>query len=347
MLSRLLVTGLLAGLAAVGLAQDQACNGHPEFCSRSYSDLTYVLTHNSYAYTANPAANQQCPISAQLEDGVRALKLSAVKSNTSEMHLCHTSCSILDAGPAQDTLTSIASWLKDNPNEVLTIMWNAPNNDFTANDFTAPYEASGILEYAYVQNQQNLTWPTLQELISSGKRLINFLDINADQGAVPWLHAQYDYVFETPYDNRNESSFSCTIDRPSNPADASNMMYGMNHFLYGVLPWGENVIQIPQSGSANVTNAEGSLLKQANDCTQTFGRRPNFLIVDFYNRGHTLQITAELNNVTYDTSKELVCDKSSSQSGGGNDDSAANSLIFISTPFTTILLLVGLIMTFM
>ena len=160
------------------------------------------------------------------------------------------------------------------------------------------------------------------------------------------LHAQYDYVFETPYDNRNETSFSCTIDRPQNPADPNQMMYGMNHFLYGVLPWGDNVIQIPQSGSANVTNSDTSLLKQANDCAQSFNKRPNFLIVDFYNRGDTLKIAAELNNVTY-AAKELTCDKSNPQTDGGNNDSAASSLTFISTPFTTILLLVGLIMTFM
>ncbi|KAI9488926.1 PLC-like phosphodiesterase [Zychaea mexicana] len=352
MLNRLFFQGVAAAasLLALGVsAQDQqACNGYAEFCSRPYSDLTYVLTHNSYAYMANPAANQQCDISAQLTDGVRALRLSAVKpDNSSDIHLCHTSCSFLDDGPAQDTLSTLATWLKDNPNEVLTVMWNVPNQDFWASDFQAPYEASGILEYAHVQEQQNLTWPTLQDLITSGKRLINFVDVNADQNSVPWLHSQYDYVFETPYDNKNESSFTCTIDRPENPVNPQQMMYGMNHFLYGSLPWGDNVIQIPQSGSASVTNSHDSLMLQANECNQAFGARPNFLIVDFYNRGQTLEIAAELNNVTYDSSKELVCDKSSTNTGSDNSDSAASSLqIFISSPFIATLLLVGLVMTF-
>ncbi|KAI9278225.1 PLC-like phosphodiesterase [Phascolomyces articulosus] len=345
MFKRLLTaTTVIASLFAMNASAQDACNGYTEFCSRPYNDLTYVLTHNSYAYVASPAANQQCPISAQLADGVRALKLSAVRSeNSTDIHLCHTSCSILDSGKAQDTLTKIATWLKDNPNEVLTIMWNIPNNDLSASDIQGPYEASGILDYAHVQPQQNLTWPTLQEMISSGKRVVNFLDINADQNSIPWLHSQYDYVFETPYDNRNETSFSCTVDRPPNPANQEQMMYGMNHFLYGQLPWGDNVIQIPQSGSANVTNSEGSLLKQANDCDQAFGKRPNFLIVDFYNRGQTLEIAAQLNNVTYN-SKELECDKVDPNTANDNSDSAANSLL-IMTPFS--LMLVGIVMTFM
>ena len=153
-------------------------------------------------------------------------------------------------------------------------------------------------------------------------------------------------MFETPYDNQNETSFQCVIDRPETPpANVNEMMYGMNHFLYGQLPWGGNTIQIPQSGSANVTNGEGSLLKQANDCSKAFGSRPNFLIVDFYNRGNTLEIAAHLNNVTYDSSKQLECDKVNPNTSGDNTDSAATSL-FITTPVLS-LMLVGLVMTFM
>lgn len=177
-------------LSSISLVSgQQQCNGYSEFCSKPYNELTYVLTHNSYAYSANPASTQLCAISSQLADGVRALKLSAVKpenSTSSSMHLCHTSCSILDAGPATDTLSKIASWLKDNPDEVLSIFWNIPNQDFDASDFQSPYQSSGLLEYAHVQQANNYTWPTLGEMISSGKRLVNYIESGADQASVPW-----------------------------------------------------------------------------------------------------------------------------------------------------------------
>lgn len=185
-----IIAGAFLGTALSFVAAQQQCNGHAEFCSKRYSELTYVLTHNSYAYTENPASTQMCDISAQLADGVRGLKLSALKTNSSSsdntIHLCHTSCSILDAGPAVNTLSAITSWVKDNPNDILTIFWNNPNYDFHASDFVDPYTQSGLVNYSYIQSPYNTTWPTLQEIIASGKRVINFLDVNADQKNVPW-----------------------------------------------------------------------------------------------------------------------------------------------------------------
>jgi hypothetical protein len=171
----------------------QVCNGHAEYCNKPYNSLTYVLTHNSYGFIANPAANQVCPVNTQLSDGVRGLKLSAIKpSNAStpgvtadSIQLCHTSCTILNAGPAVDTLTSITEWVKNNPNEVVTIMWNNLGS-FSPAAFKAAYEASGILDYVYVQKFGNFTWPTLGEMIASGKRVVNFMDEGADPNEVPW-----------------------------------------------------------------------------------------------------------------------------------------------------------------
>ncbi|KAG0735464.1 hypothetical protein G6F23_011574 [Rhizopus arrhizus] len=294
----------LFAFSFVAVKAQQVCNGYSEYCNKPYNSLTHVLTHNAYGYVANPASNQQCPVTTQLADGVRGLKLSAVSLNNStsnatadSIHLCHTSCNILNAGPAVDTLTTLTEWVKNNPNEVLTIMWNNLDS-FSAQAFQAAYNASGILDYSYQQTSGNHTWPTLAEMIASGKRVVNFAD-SSYQSQLPWLLNEFDYVFETPYDNRNESSFSCTIDRPQSPSNPTEMMYVMNHFLYGTLQLGSLSIEIPQKGSANVTNSDSSLLTQAKTCVQTFGRQPNFLEVDFYNLGDTLKIAAELNNVTF------------------------------------------------
>ncbi|KAI8365909.1 PLC-like phosphodiesterase [Radiomyces spectabilis] len=339
MFYRLATVTLLATLFASAIAQ-QLCNGHQEFCNKTFDELTYIITHNSYGFMPNPAANQLCPVTTQLDDGVRGLKLSAVKpsnqtSNAPEnaIHLCHTSCSILDAGPAVDTLKNITQWVKDNPNEVITIMWNNIG-DYKVQDFEAAYKASGILDYVHVQAWENLTWPKLQDMIQSGKRVVNFLDNNSDQTKVPWLMSQFPYVFETPYDNKNESSFSCVIDRPQDPPDPDNMMYVMNHFLYGTLNFGNTQIEIPQKGSADTTNSD-SLKKQAQTCTQTFGRQPNYLEVDFYNYGDTLSIAAQLNNVTYDN-KPLQCDAyvaQSAQKGNGKKSDASHFNVGVLAPF--------------
>lgn len=178
----------LLAVSFISVQAQQLCNGYADYCDKTYNSLTHVLTHNSYGYVANPAANQQCPVTTQLADGVRGLKLSAVSltntTSNSSIYLCHTSCNILNAGPAVDTLTTITEWVKSNPNEVITIMWNNLDS-FNADAFQAAYNASGILDYSYVQTTGNYTWPTLAEMISSGKRVVNFID-SSYQSTLPW-----------------------------------------------------------------------------------------------------------------------------------------------------------------
>ncbi|KAG0734610.1 hypothetical protein G6F57_000249 [Rhizopus arrhizus] len=323
----------------------QLCNGYAEYCNKPYNSLTYLLTHNSYGYVSNPAANQLCPITTQLADGVRGIKLSAVKATNAttdgtitadSIYLCHTSCIILNAGPAVNTLRTIKEWVEQNPNEVVTIMWN--NVDaFDGNAFEAAYNASGIIEYSYQQPKKNYTWPTLGELIASGKRVINFGDTYYQQN-LPWLLTEYDYVFETPYENHNESSFSCTIDRPQDPASPTEFLYVMNHFLYGSLQLGSLPIEIPQKGIANTTNSDNSLMKQAKTCTEKFGRQPNFLEIDFYNLGDALKITAELNNVTYKGSGSLQCDTYAAQQASSSSTDSSEAIQTISISSVSLLL---------
>jgi len=48
------------------------CNSYEEFCDRKYSNVTYVVAHNSPFHIANNAAsNQDFDVTTQLDNGVR------------------------------------------------------------------------------------------------------------------------------------------------------------------------------------------------------------------------------------------------------------------------------------
>jgi hypothetical protein len=48
------------------------CNGYAEFCDRKYSNVTYVVAHNSPFHKAhNAASNQDFDVTTQLVDGIR------------------------------------------------------------------------------------------------------------------------------------------------------------------------------------------------------------------------------------------------------------------------------------
>ncbi|CAM0134836.1 unnamed protein product [Umbelopsis sp. WA50703] len=266
---------------------------------------------------SNVGQNQHYDVQTQLNDGIRGLKLSAVKTNNyTGVELCHTACSILDAGTAHDTLSVIASWLKSNPNEVVTIMWNNLGN-FSASDLQSEYQqAAGIMDYLYVQPNNNYTWPTLSEMISSGKRLVNFMDVNADQTTVP----------------------CCDIDRPQDPANPGQMMYVMNNFIYGTLAIGSMQIEIPQPYQANVTNA-AAFENHATNCTSVLGRPPNFLEVDFYDWGTTFQVLDKLNNVSY-VAKNLNHDSSSNGDSTSGVDTVGEAAFSTAAALTLVAILV-------
>jgi len=212
------------------------------------------------------------------------------------VELCHDQCSLLDAGSLVPALQNVTSWLSQNPNEVLTILWE--NFDkIPASRYAAAYQSSGIMPYVYTPTDPQ-NWPTLGQLIQSGKRVINFID-NSDDPSVPWLVNEYTYVFETAFENTNINNWTCTVDRPKGQ---SRPMYVLNHFSNNDITLGGTVVEIPASAIANVTNAD-NLEQHAAQCQQTFNKPPNFLAVDFYEQGsngkNVFSVASKLNGVPY------------------------------------------------
>ena len=56
-------------------------------------------------------------------------------------------------------------------------------------------------------------WPTLGYMILTGKRVVIFMDYEANQTAVPWILDEFSQMWETPFDPTNRS-FPCTVQRP-------------------------------------------------------------------------------------------------------------------------------------
>lgn len=110
---------------------------------------------------------------------------------------------------------------------------------------------------------------------------------------------EFSYMFETPYDNTDESAFNCNVDRPRLDADAAkDRMYVVNHFLYGTINLAGVRIELPQRDRAVITN--GKLLSDHADmCSSIFGRNPNFIEVDFYDLGDAPRTVARLNGLNF------------------------------------------------
>lgn len=252
----------------------QACNNYPEFCSRSYSNITFVAAHNSpFVKPDNAAANQQLPVLNQLNDGIRMLQSEThYNSTTQTISFCHTSCDLLDAGTATEYFTNVTSWVQAHPYDVVTLLIG--NSDLIGvGNYTTSLEASGLDRYAYIPPQVPMdisSWPTLSSMILTRKRVVIFMDYNANQTKVPYILDEFSQMWETPFSPTNRS-FPCTQQRPPgiNRQQAEQRMYMANHNLNTEISLAGTsflVPTIPLINETNGLNGTGSLGLMANNC---------------------------------------------------------------------------------
>ncbi|VBB86652.1 Putative protein of unknown function [Podospora comata] len=288
---------------------ETACNNSPDLCSRSYSNITHIGAHNSAflrdASTGNSiAGNQYYNATLALSSGLRLLQ-AQVHLHDNTLKLCHTLCDLLDAGPLETFLSSMASWLSLNPNEVITLLLvNSDSQPITS--FASLFESSSLSQYGFIPTNTTTIWPTLSEMISLNHRLVTFITNITPSPSSPYLLAEFSYIFETPFNNTSPSSFTCTLDRPlsagaASAALSSGLLPLLNHFLYVDLSSG---IQIPNVDSIDSTNSPdlvttGSLGRHAELCSgqDQWGTKPVFVLVDFFNRGPATETGDRLNGI--------------------------------------------------
>ncbi|KAJ3551406.1 hypothetical protein NPX13_g11370 [Xylaria arbuscula] len=283
-----------------------ACNNSPDLCSQSYSNITHMGAHDSAflrdASTSNSiAGNQYYNATVALDAGIRLLQAQVHDSNGT-IELCHTLCSLLDAGSLQDWLGDIKYWMDNNPNEVVTLL--IVNSDsFEVDEFGSVFEASGISDYGYTPDGSG--WPTLQTMIDANTRLVIFIASVDASSTYSYLLPEFDYVFETPYEITSLSGFNCTLDRPSTQSSAASAISAgllplMNHFAYNDLG---SSIMIPDVDDIATTNSPststtGALGLHAQTCNSEWGYKPTFVLVDFFNEGPSIKTADVMNGIT-------------------------------------------------
>lgn len=244
---------LFSSLTLHTVAAQTACNNSPDLCERSYSNITYLGAHNSpflrdETTSFSTSGNQFYNTTTQLAAGVRLVSAQVQTPNdtSSDLHVCHTSCSLLDAGTLESWLTEIKTWMDANPNDVVTILL-VNGASASASELGAAYTASGMDQYAYTPTNTTAhsDWPTLQTLISAGTRSMNFVASLSDDAAATYLMNEFTYIVENDYDNSAPTDFSCQVSRPSSLANqaatavSNGYMTLVNHFLYENQAFGE------------------------------------------------------------------------------------------------------------
>lgn len=245
-------------------------------------------------------------------------------------------------------LETLVSWLQRNPYDVVTFL--IVNSNFadgvTVADYVSAIQNSGIAQYLYEPEyvpQHRDQWPTLGQMILSGKRAVLFMDYNANQTTVPYVLDEFTHMWETPFSPVNQS-FPCTQQRPpglDNQTARDDFMYLANHNLntaidvsafLGSAAGSDSELLIPNTAEINSTNGQANQFGQLEaarlNCTRDWDRPPNFLLVDYYNRGNpeagsVFEVAARANGVQYNKK----CCGTTAQSAASTVQSSAIALV--------------------
>jgi len=262
------------------------CNGYAILCTRSYDDVTYPATHNSHANPVsgfnNLAENQLASITTQLERGVRYINMDLYQYGD-DVWVCHGDwdfpihpCLQSGGERAVNQLDEISSFMDANPGVVVTLAFE---NYVNATVVLGEFDASDLTRFLFSKQEE---WPTLGEMVTSGKRLVVLAD-DENQGFT-WWHDEHDETRMTGYSYQDEDEFNCDNDR----GNGSASMLQIAHYITNPLS---------SEAQAQVVNQFGSMWQHAQMCIDQHGMNPNFILVDYADYGDAVLIAAVLNGV--------------------------------------------------
>jgi hypothetical protein len=210
--------------------------------------------------------------------GMRVRDRLVGEAGPGALYLCHGFCE-LGASPFDSTLAQLRTFLAENPGEVVMLVLE----DYVpADSIRAAFERTALQPYLY-GGPWRRPFPTLGEMIASGRRLVVLGEHHAD--STSWYRPAYDLMQETPYTFHRPEDFSCRPNRgaPGNP------FFLMNHWI--------ETTPAPKPSNATLVNTREALVTRARECRRVRGRLPSVLAVDFAGIGDVVGAAAVLNGL--------------------------------------------------
>lgn len=234
-----------------------------------YDKVTWLCAHNAMNNAEDGwlIPNQNWSISRQLSKGVHA-QMWDVWPEGDRIVLRHgpPEATPLGTSPLEDALKEVVSYLKKNPRAVITLFLESY---VEAEALRTVFEQTGAAAYCYKQSTK-APWPELGTLRKSGKRLIVFTDRPDHKNT--WLMSQWNHCVETPWKSTSTENMPNCYDR----GKKENSLFIVNHFVTNPLPTPDQALK---------ANSLPVLQKRFQDLKTMLGRTPQFLTVDFTDKG--------------------------------------------------------------
>jgi hypothetical protein len=200
-----------------------------------------------------------------------------------EPYLCHALCE-LGSTPWLPVMRQVHTWLAAHPREVVTFF---VQDTVSPADTAEVFGKAGLLSSVYTPTAADAAaqrWPTLEQMIDSGQRVVVLMENHSGGTTYPWLLDGFRWTQETPFLFRHPSQFSCRANR----GGPDSSLFLLNHWITD---------KKSEVSNATAVNARGVLLPRAEHCEEQRGLLPTFVAVDFYDRGDLFRVVDTLNGV--------------------------------------------------
>jgi hypothetical protein len=271
---------------------------------KRYNEITFPGTHNSYAGAEWPpwVENQDLTIAQQLENGIRYIEFDIDRN----LYVNHGGAW---SGYLNERLDQIISYVRAHPQQIVTVriadlsptsfgLGNAPSPEYAYREMNAKLIERGLDQYIYNWDSTKSNadpskcyvpdpWPTLGEMIESGKNVMFFhhRDYNDhgvfDEGVSPGLSygdTDLHYFYDAPQLEQLSRSMPIWAPPRYRQQEGSNRL-----FLIEVTP--DNNAPAGDSHEASKNN-DGrklyQLAKQHEDEILPDNRVVNFINVDYF-----------------------------------------------------------------
>jgi hypothetical protein len=214
-------------------------------------------------------------------------RLGFAGQGTRGMYLCHTFCEV-GATPLGPVLEDLRDFLVTHPEEVVVVI----NQDYvTPADLVGAVNDAGLGSFVSDAGADG-DWPTLREMIDSGRRLVFLAENHA--GAAPWYRLVYRTLTEeTPFHFGRVALLNDSANVPAscrpNRGPKGAPLFLVNHWI--------STDPVPRPSDASKVNAYGPLLRRVQECARIRDHVANLVAINFYKRGDAFRVVDTMNRV--------------------------------------------------
>eukprot|EP00547_Thalassionema_nitzschioides_P006122 CAMPEP_0194214290 /NCGR_PEP_ID=MMETSP0156-20130528/15472_1 /TAXON_ID=33649 /ORGANISM="Thalassionema nitzschioides, Strain L26-B" /LENGTH=475 /DNA_ID=CAMNT_0038942519 /DNA_START=159 /DNA_END=1583 /DNA_ORIENTATION=- len=259
------------------------------------NEITYPSSHNAMSSRSEGfiAPNNNRPLEEAMEDGIRGFLLDSCDCG-STVEFCHSKCFLGTKDP-RSTFDTIANFLTtEKPNDIIVLEIQV--DDGTLHDLWS-LTSKEFRDLVYSKTRGK-PWPTLNEMIDEGRRIIVFqhkgtggdsLNCSNDGECPEGVHDFYDYAFQTDWDYDEDELLDFDLSCQVKAGDIGRSDFiANNHFARNPLA---------SSNIAKSVNVASVLRDRMEYCSKNVwgGENTTLLVVDFWSIGDVVKVANDQN----------------------------------------------------